>query len=197
VTTQETITPILESDGHGRIVRHRWPLPVDGNSLRVFISDLFTRWWADLTFGPILPGCAYEWTCPGPPDRIDYSEGYLTIGFGGPHFHLCLGAHPRTPDTPEAKAAERSRMPGAASIIRALDPTGAPNSWGFELRDGADRPAMSVFFANPFVLGGDRLADEPDWSRLAMWRDISARYLGLAADPFDETSRGFRWGEAA
>jgi hypothetical protein len=39
---------------------------------------------------------------------------------------------------------------------------------------------------------GDKLLDEPDYSRLAMWRDISARYLGLDADPLDETSEGYK-----
>jgi hypothetical protein len=190
-------TPQIERNRFGQVSTHRWPLPTDADALRAFLEDVFTHYWDQISFGPIIPGIAYEWGCSSAPDRVEYEQGYLTIGFGGPHFHLCLAPHPMTPDTPEAKAAERDRMPGQASLFRSIDPKGAPNSWGFELCNGAGDPMMSIYFANPFVLGGDMLADEPDWSRLAMWRDISARYLGLAPDPYDETSCGFRWADAA
>lgn len=181
-----------DRDQAGKLRAHRWALPTDPAYLEAFIADIFTRYWDRLTYGPILDGVAYELTCPCAPDRFEMADGYLTIGFNGPHFHMCLGPG-AWPDTEEG----RKRMPGSASLFRSLDPTGAPNSWGFEMRDGAGNPMMSIYFDNPFVLAGDRLAEEPDWSCLSMWRDIARRYLGLEPDPFDETSCGFHWKDAA
>lgn len=183
---------IEELDGQGRVRRHRWVLPTDPDFIGGFVTDLFQRYWDRLIYGPILGGIAYELTCPCAPDRVELDGGYLTIGFGGPHFHMCIGPGVWA-DTPEG----RQRMPGAASIVRSLDESGAPNSWSFELRDGAGAPVMCIYFDNPFLTGPDQLAEEPDWSRLSMWRDISTRYLGLGPDSFDETSKGFGWRNAA
>lgn len=191
--TPASFPPMVEErDAQGRVRRHRWALPTDTEFIHGFITDIFNRYWDRLIYGPILDGVAYELTCPVPPDRVELKAGYLTLGFGGPHFHLCVGPG-AWPDTPEG----RRRMPGAASILRSLDDGGAPNSWSFEMRDGAGSPMMSIYFDNPFLTGPDQLADTPDWSRLSMWREISARYLGLAPDPFDETSHGFARREAA
>lgn len=183
---------IEERDGAGQVRTQRWPLATDGAFVQEILEDVFRNYWDRIIFGPILGGIAYEWTCPRAPDRFELSGGYLTIGFGGPHFHLCVGPG-AWPDTPEG----REHMPGSASIFRSLDEHGAPNSWGFELRDGAGNPAMSIWFDSPFLTGPDQLAETPDFSRLAMWRDISKRYLGLEPDPFDETSHGFGWANAA
>ena len=183
---------IEERDAGGRVRTHRWPLAIDPDFVRTLLSDIFERYWDRLIFGPILDGVAFEWTCPCAPDRIELNAGYLTIGFGGPHFHLCIGPG-AVPDTPEG----RRKMPGSASLFRSLDDAGAPNSWGFELRSGASLPMMSIYFDNPFLAGGDRLAETPDWNRLATWRDITKRYAGLNPDPIDETGQGFRWATAA
>ncbi|HWK40787.1 MAG TPA: hypothetical protein VNR60_02550 [Croceibacterium sp.] len=191
-TATTSLTMVEEKDGEGRVRTQRWPLSADTDFLHRFIADLFERYWDRITFGPILDGIAYEWTCPAPPDRIEVSGGYLTIGFGGPHFHMCIGPG-AWPDTPEG----RRRMPGSASLFRSLDQHGAPNSWGFELRSGSGQPVMSIYFDNPFLSGPDQLASTPDWSRLSMWRDIAGRYLALEPDSFDETSRGFGWEAAA
>ncbi len=186
------IEPHVVRDSQGREITHRWNLATDPASLRHFLTDIFSRYWNRLTYGPILAGVAYEWTCPCPPDRFEYDAGYLTIGFGGPHFHLCLGPG-AMPDTPEG----RERMPGEAHLFRSLDREGAPNSWGFELRDGAGRPMLSIYFDNPFLAGPDQIAAEPDFSRLTMWRDVMRRYAGAGPDMFDETGRGFVRAEAA
>ncbi len=187
---------IEEIDAKGIVRTHRWLLATEDAFLRDFLADIFARYWDQISFGPILDGCAYEWTCASPPDRVEYEGGYLTIGFGGPHFHLCLAPPVKLADVP-ADDPRLRRLPGRASLFRSLDDRGAPNSWGFELLNRGGNPLLSIYFANPFVLPGDRLADTPDWSRLAMWRDVSARYLGLAPDPFDETSMGFGWAAAA
>lgn len=186
------VTMTEERDAHGRVKTQRWLLSTAPDAIHGFLEDVFSLYWDRLIFGPILDGIAFEWTCPCRPDRIELDAGYLTIGFGGPHFHLCVGPGAQ-PDTPEG----RQRMPGRASLFRSLDPTGAPNSWGYELRDGAGRPMLSIYFDSPFLSGPDRIAERPDWSRLSMWRDIAARYAGLAPDPLDEASRGFSWANAA
>jgi len=186
------ICPRVVRNSQGREIAHHWDLATDAAYLRHVLTDIFSRYWNRLTYGPILAGVAYEWTCPCPPDRFEYDAGYLTIGFGGPHFHLCLGPG-AVPDTPEG----RERMPGAAYLFRSLDEMGAPNSWGFELRDGAGRPMLSIYFDNPFLTGPDQIAAEPDFARLSMWRDVMLRHAGTAHDPFDETSRGFLRAEAA
>lgn len=190
--TNRSLPMIEDRNVAGAVVTQRWMLPTTTAWLSGFLEDVFTRYWDRLIYGAILDGIAYEWTCPAAPDRIALSEGYLTIGFNGPHFHLCVGPG-ALPDTPDGQR----RMPAAASLFRSLDPAGAPNSWGFELRDGSGGAMMSIYFDNPFLDGPDRIADDPDWGRLDMWRDIAARYAGLAEDPFDTTSRGFQWADAA
>jgi hypothetical protein len=40
----------------------------------------------------------------------------------------------------------------------------------------------------------DGIADQPDWSRLAMWEDVARRYLGRAPDPRDRSGKAFRHG---
>lgn len=181
-----------ERDAGGRLRTQRWQLLTETGFLHDFVVDIFRRYWDRLIFGPILDGIAYELTCPCAPDRFEVSGGYLTVGFRGPHFHMCIGPG-AWPDTPEG----RQRMPGSASIFRSIDERGAPNSWGFELRSGSGNPMMSIYFDNPFLTGPDQVACTPDWSRLSMWRDISKRYLDLEADPFDETSMGFGWADVA
>jgi hypothetical protein len=59
------------------------------------------------------------------------------------------------------------------------------------MANGADEPMITIFFASPFLAAGDRLIDPPDWSRLAMWRDLAVRYLGRAPEAFDESGKGW------
>ncbi len=148
----------IERDAQGHEKRQRWDLPTDGDYLRMFLTDMFERYWDRIIFGPILDGIAYEWTCPRAPNRFEMQDGYLTIGFGGPHFHMCL-APGAWPDTPEG----RERMPGAASIVRSLDPLGHPNSWAFEMQ-GRERPADDVDLFRQSV--SDRPGPDREGARL-------------------------------
>ncbi|ODV12350.1 MAG: hypothetical protein ABT22_06840 [Thiobacillus sp. SCN 64-317] len=165
--------PVIERNEAGKPHVHRWPMPVDPDTLHDFLADIFQCYWDQLVFGPAVNGAAYEWTCPCAPDLIERDGEFLTIGFNGPHFHLCIGS-----DTP-------------ASLYRTLDGRGAPTSWGFEMRNAAGVSMLTIYFANPFVLPGDQLVGQPDWSRLLMWRDIAYRYLGREPEAFDQTSKGF------
>lgn len=183
--------PLIERGPNGRARAHHWPMSTEPGALRDFLTDIFTNYWDQVVFGPIIDGAAYEWTCPGPPDKIELDGEFLTISFGGPHFHLCVGGTPATKADPQREAKMRALRPASACLFRKLDSRGAPNSWGFEMHNAAGVSMLTIFFPNPFALPGDRLVDEPDWSRLLMWREIAQRYLGRKAEAFDQTSRGF------
>lgn len=182
--------PVIERNEAGKPQAHRWPMPVDPDTLHDFLADIFQCYWDQLVFGPAVNGAAYEWTCPCAPDLIERDGEFLTIGFNGPHFHLCIGSSAPDPD-PAREARMQGLRPAYASLYRTLDDRGAPTSWGFEMRNAAGVSMLTIYFANPFVLPGDQLAGQPDWSRLLMWRDIAYRYLGREPEAFDQTSKGF------
>ena len=171
-----------------------WPLPLDEAFLEEFLTYVFSTYWDQIVFGPMIEGAAYELACPRAPSKIRLFDGYLTVAFDGPHFHLCIGENKGSPKDPTADALKARRRPSRAEIFRRLDKDGAPLSWGFEMHNGAGEPMISIFFASPFLLAGDKLTPEPMWERLAMWRDISKRYLGREPEAFDETGKGFSGG---
>jgi hypothetical protein len=178
-----------ETQVDGRVVQ-LWTLPTDEAFLVGFLRDVFETYWANIVFGPMIEGAAYEMTCPREPD-LSLFDGYLTVGFRGAHFHLCVGDSLGDPGRPAPPALRTRRRPGTARIFRRLDRDGAPLAWGFEMANGADEPMITIFFASPFLAAGDRLIDPPDWSRLAMWRDLAVRYLGRAPEAFDESGKGW------
>jgi hypothetical protein len=171
-----------------------WALPTDEAFLSEFLSYVFQTYWDQIVFGPIIEGAAYEWTCPNAPTTCRVFDGYLTVAFGGPHFHLCVGENKGPPRDPTPEALRQRRKPSKAWIFRRLDKNGAPLSWGFEMQNGAGEPMVSIFFASPFLMAGDKVLKKPQWERLAMWRDISSRYLGRPPEAFDESGRGFAGG---
>ena len=183
--------PVIERAPNGRARAHRWPLSTHPEALTAFLHDVFTHYWGQIIFGPVIEGAAYEWTCPGPPDKIEADGEFLTVSFNGPHFHICVGTADPGLGDPAREAKMRALRPATACLFRMLDSRGAPNSWGFEMRNAAGVSMLTIFFANPFVLPGAVMADEPAWSRLLIWREISLRYLGRKAEAFDQTSRGF------
>jgi hypothetical protein len=133
-------------------------------------------------------------TCPSKPSRVSLSDGYLTVSFGGPHFHLCIGENKGSPASPTPEDLKARRRPSKAQIFRRIDKRGSHISWGFEMRNAADQPMISIFFASPFLSAGDKVAKEPNWERLAMWRDISQRYLDREPEQFDQSGRGYGHG---
>ena len=50
--------------------------------------------------------------------------------------------------------------------------------WGILLWNGAEEQMITLYLPSPFL--DDRLKPmrEPDWSRLALWNQLRARYLG-------------------
>jgi hypothetical protein len=183
--------PIITRLDGGQSALQVWPVPLDEDFLKEFLTYVYTNYWDQVVYGPLIEGAAYEMTCPRAPARIGLFDGYLTINFDGPHFHLCIGENKGSPEQPTPEALKAKRKPSKAQLFRRLDKTGAPISWGFEMRNGADEPMISIFFANPFVSAGDKITKEPVWERLTMWRDIAQRYLGREAEAFDESGRGY------
>lgn len=177
----------------GTLAREVWALPLEEAFLEAFLRDLFENHWAGIRLGPMIQGAAWEWQCPGPPKRISLFDGYLTVMFGsGGHFHLCIGENRGSAANPTGPELRAHRRPSRAEIFRGFDRDAKPLTWGFEMWNGKGENGISVFFPSPFLNDDDTLADPPDFSRLAVWRAIAARWLGRPAEALDEEGKGFR-----
>jgi hypothetical protein len=170
-----------------------FPLPTDPASLEQLLRDLFEHHWNEITFGPIIQGAAWEMRALHAPTYVGMLDGYLTVAFGASHFHLCIGPTrgPRHHPTPPALA--RHRQTARAELYRRLDRTCVPASWGLRLFNGAGEQQLTILLPNPFLSAeGDKLAPEPDWSRLALWDQLRAQWTGSTRpDPFDRSGVRF------
>jgi hypothetical protein len=173
-----------------------FPLPTDETSLLALLRSLFEDHWAEITFGPIIQGAAWEIRAPHAPTRVGMLDGYLTVAFGATHFHLCIGPHKGTKRDPAPEALARHRRTARAELYRRLDHSGAPISWGLRLFNGQDEQQATILLPNPFLSAdSEKVLKVPDWSRLALWDQIRARWLGLSEpDPFDRSGRRFTHG---
>ncbi len=185
MTNAIAMVPELGTDGS--IKAEVWALPLGEASLETLFRDLFENHWAQLTFGPMIQGGAYELRCPGPPRSIDVGGGYFTVRWGrGGHFHLCIGESRAEPEI------VAHRRPSKAELVRGLDRDGHPITWSLRVENGKGESTLSIYFPNPFISDEDGLVDTPDWDRLALWHDILERYAGTQADGRDTLSKGFR-----
>jgi hypothetical protein len=184
---------IVDPDGH-RV--DAFALPTDEAFLERLLRELFAEHWAEIAFGPVVEGGAWEFRAEAPPDYVGLRDGYLTIAFGVSHFHLCIGETRGSRAEPTPPALARRRRCARAELFRRLDREGAPHSWGLRLFNGAGEQLLTVFFPNPFFAAEDeRVLRTPDWSRLALWDAMRARHLGLAEpDPFDRIATRFLHG---
>ena len=169
-----------------------WELPTDEEYLHRLLADIFQNYWGSIVFGPLIQGAAYEFRCPREPKSIDLLDGYLTVHFGGTHFHLCIGENIGSERNPTPQALRAHRRPSRAEMFRGLDRENKPVNWGFRMFNGKNEPQITIFFPNPFLTDDDGIADKPDWLRLAMWEDMARRYLGREPDPRDRSGTGFR-----
>lgn len=190
-TTAQSIQPVIESLGDTRQEVYR--LPVDTEYLDELLRYIFTNHWPSIVFGPIIEGGAFEFRCPNAPRSISYFDGYLTVHFGGTHFHICIGENQGSESSPTSSELKRIRRTSRAEIVRGFDRDNAPISWQLRLFNGDDTPQLNIFFPNPFLTDEDGLADTPDWSRLEAWDDVAIRYLGreMTQDPLDRSGKGF------
>ena len=184
--------PETIEDDAGNRTREIWPLPLEEAFLETFLRELFEAHAEGLTFGPLIQGAAYEFRCPGKPRSVTLFDGYLTIHFGtGGHFHLCIGENKGSEANPTPPALKAHRRPSKAQLFRGFGRDGKPLSWGFEMWNGKDEPMISIFFPNPFLTDDDRIAEQPDFSRLAVWRSIAKAWLDREPEALDEEGRGF------
>ncbi|WP_439817318.1 DUF7676 family protein [Zavarzinia sp. CC-PAN008] len=177
----------------GRITEDVWPLSLDPAVLERFFRTLFGEHHDKVTFGPLIQGGAYELRCPGAPQRITVTDGYLTVHWGRfGHFHLCIGPNlgPASNPTPPELIAQR--RPSRAEMFRGRDRREAPVTWGFRMENGHGEQQITLFFPNPFITDEDGVADAPDWPRLALWHRTLRDFAGVEPDGLDQTSLGFK-----
>jgi hypothetical protein len=184
---------LIDEDG---AVVEVFALPIDAASLEELLRDLFQNYWREIVFGPIIQGAAWEMRTDRAPEKIGILDGYLTITFGVPHFHLCIGEHRGTEDDPVPPALAHHRRTSRAELYRRLGGGGTPVSWGLRLFNGKGEQQITVLLPNPFLdADTDKILQTPDWSRLALWDRLRARWFGLTeADPADRSGRGFSHG---
>lgn len=189
------IEPHRVRDEDGAIIEI-FSLPVDAASLEELLRDLFQNHWHEITFGPIIQGAVWEMRAAEPPTAITMFDGYLTVAFGVPHFHICIGEHKGPHNNPVSPELAHHRRTGRAELYRRLTRSGTPVSWGLRLSNGKDEQQITVLLPNPFLHPKtDKILKVPDWSRLALWDHLRARWCGLPdPDPFDRSGRGFRHG---
>lgn len=180
-------TPIVEEDGTPLDV---FPLPSDAENLEILLRDIFSNHWRDITFGPLIPGAAYELRADREP-KISLFDGYLTVDFGGPHFHLCIGETKGSPRRPTPPEIAQKRCTARAELYRTRRPSCLPMSWGLRLYNGAGQQQITILLPNPFFdRDADRVLKTPDWSRLALWDFLRLRWFGLSEpDPVDRSAR--------
>jgi hypothetical protein len=169
-------------------------LPTDGASLEALLREIFVEHWHEITFGPIIQGAAWEMRAAAAPEKIKMFDGYLTVTFGVPHFHICIAEHNGSHSNRVSPALAHHRRTGRAELYRRLSRDGTPVSWGLRLFNGKGEQQITILLPNPFLHPEtDKILKIPDWSRLALWDHLRSRWFGLAEpDPFDRSGRGFR-----
>ncbi|MCG8421876.1 MAG: hypothetical protein MJE77_28480 [Proteobacteria bacterium] len=149
-------------------------------TLLSLLYDVLVENWRQARFGPCIQGAVFELELDGPPRLFSLLDGYLTVSLGdGPaHFHLCIGSHQGL-QTETSSELARHRQCARAAFYRRFSADGCvPGSWGILLWNGAEEQMITLYLPSPFL--DDRLKPmrEPDWSRLALWNQLRARYLG-------------------
>jgi hypothetical protein len=181
------------TDEDGAVVEI-FPLPTDEDTLERLLRELFESHWDKIVFGPIIQGAAWEFQAPHAPTHVGLLDGYLTVAFGAPHFHLCIGPTRGSRHHPTPEALAQHRRCARAEFFRRLDSAGAPTSWGLRLWNGHGEQQATIVFPHPFLsTDGTKVLREPDWSRLALWDEMRSRYAGIPGpDAVDRSGTGFR-----
>lgn len=169
-------------------------LPTDSESLEELMHDIFANHWHEITFGPIIQGAAWEMRADAAPEKIAMFDGYLTVTFGVSHFHICIGEHKGPHNNRVSPELAHHRRTARAELYRRLSSEMTPVSWGLRLFNGKNEQQITVLLPNPFLDAETaKVLRKPDWSRLALWDKLRARWFGLSEpDPFDRSGTGFR-----
>lgn len=130
------------------------------------LTELFSRHWKEITFGPALAGASFEIKIARKPE-VTCQKGTLTVMWTrGAHFHLSLG----NPD-------EKKRVSRAAFFE--MEGSCVPKSWGLRFWNGAGDELLSIYFPNAYLTDQGR-SDSPDWSKLKLWEDFRSRYAPIS-----------------
>jgi hypothetical protein len=152
-------------------------VPVAGDTVARLIAELFGEHWAEVTFGPIVEGAAWEIRLTSAP-ALSMRDGYLTVDTGSWHFHLCLEDHHARGDA----ALAAMRRVARAAFFRTDGGSCVPTSWGLRLWNGRGEQMITIFFPSPFY---DHVTEsrrrEPDWTRTRLWDELRARYVPSVA----------------
>ena len=167
----------LVQEADGSVSRYD-DVPVSGDTVARLLTELFSRHWAEITFGPIIEGSAWEIRLTTAP-TLTMRDGYLTVDTGPWHFHLCLDDHRAGGDAELARVRRVTR----AAFFRTDGGTCVPTSWGLRLWNGRGEQMITVFFPSPFYdAATDTRRREPEWSRTALWEGFRARWA-VGRDP--------------
>ena len=109
---------VTDEDGH---IVEVFSLSTDEATLERVLRDLFELHWDKIVFGPIIQGAAWEFQAPHAPTHVGVLDGYLTVAFGAPHFHLCIGPTQGSRHQPHSTSA---RPAPPLRTRRALPPPG-------------------------------------------------------------------------
>jgi hypothetical protein len=182
---------IVDEDG---AILEVFALPTDAANLEALLRELFEQHWHEITFGPIIQGAAWEMHATEAPSKVKMFDGYLTVAFGVPHFHICIGEHKGPHNNRVSPALAHHRRTSRAELYRRLSRAGTPVSWGLRLFNGKGEQQITVLLPNPFLHPEtDKILKVADWSRLALWDRLRGRWLGLEQpDPVDRSGTGFR-----
>ncbi|MBM3564187.1 MAG: hypothetical protein FJX48_13865 [Alphaproteobacteria bacterium] len=182
---------LIEPDGAALDV---FSLPTDPASLEELFRDLFANHWREIVFGPIIQGAAWEIHADRAPTRIGLLDGYLTVAFGLTHFHVCIGDNKGSRARPTSPELAKLRRTSRAELYRRRNTSCVPMSWGLQFFNGAGEQQISVLLPNPFIdPATDKVLKNPDWSRLALWDKLRARWFGLCEpDPADRSASRMR-----
>jgi hypothetical protein len=170
----------LEPNPDGHLIEYTDFEPAAG-ALEALLRELFERRWRELIFGYCIQGAVFELQSAQAP-RVSMLDGYLTADFGSGHLHLCIGPHQgpaSCPTPPEIAAWRRVRR---SALFRSINTEHAPVSWGLRLWNGRGEQMLTVFLPNPYYDAQMR-RQRPQWSKLALWNDLRARFLNLAPQP--------------
>jgi hypothetical protein len=161
-----------------------FPLSTDADFLFGLLKDIFENHWEKIVFGTLVQGAVFEIRVADAPRRIRMNDGYLTVDFGFWHFHVCIGPHRGPSRNPTPPELAQFRRTARAEFYRILNDDGTPRSWGLRLFNGGGEQQLTIFLPSPFH-ADDRMLKQPDWSRLELWDQLRARYLGAEPDPLD------------
>lgn len=162
-----------------------WSLDTAEEFLCRLYTDLFQNHWHEIQYGLLVQGGVLEIAPVGPPSKVGYLDGYLTIEFESTahmHLHLCVGWNKGQCCAPTSEAVSKLRLPSRVELYRKLNLRGEPTFWGlrsFNSREPDAEQTLHIYLPNPLLTDEMGYANPPDWSKLALWNYLRKTYLGI------------------